>query len=98
MSMGDPTDHSSGGDAPPPGRRLSLLSGVRVLDLTRFLAGPFASMVLADLGASVLKVEPLTGDTTRVINPYFFGGDSAYFLSVNRNKESIAIDLRAPGS
>jgi CoA:oxalate CoA-transferase len=98
--MADPSNHVTG-DRPhdaPFGQRLSLLSGVRVLDLTRFLAGPFASMVLADLGASVLKVEPLTGDTTRVINPYFFGGDSAYFLSVNRNKESIAIDLRAPGS
>jgi CoA:oxalate CoA-transferase len=80
----------------PAGRRLTLLSGVRVLDLTRFLAGPFAAMVLADLGADVLKVEQLTGDPTRQNPPYFFQGDSAYFLSVNRNKESIALDIRTP--
>jgi CoA:oxalate CoA-transferase len=98
--MSDLVDHPNGepGLPAPQGQRLSLLSGVRVLDLTRFLAGPFASMVLADLGASVLKVEPLMGDSTRVINPYFFEGDSAYFLSVNRNKESIALDLRSPAS
>jgi CoA:oxalate CoA-transferase len=98
--MADSPEQESGKarQAAPPGQRLALLSGVRVLDLTRFLAGPFATMVLADLGASVLKVEPLTGDSTRAINPYFFEGDSAYFLSVNRNKESIALDLRSPAS
>ena len=80
----------------PPGRRLRLLEGVRVLDLTRFLAGPFAAMVLADMGADVLKVEQLTGDSTRTNPPYFFQGDSAYFLAINRNKESIALDIRAP--
>lgn len=80
----------------PEGRRSSLLEGVRVLDLTRFLAGPFAGMVLADLGASVLKVEQLTGDTTRGIPPHYFEGDSAYFLSINRNKRSIALDIRTP--
>jgi CoA:oxalate CoA-transferase len=98
--MADLTDEQNEESTSPalPGQRLSLLSGLKVLDLTRFLAGPFASMVLADLGASVLKVEPLTGDTTRAINPYFFEGDSAYFLSVNRNKDSIALDLRSPES
>jgi CoA:oxalate CoA-transferase len=80
----------------PRGQRGSLLSGVVVLDLTRFLAGPFASMILADQGATVLKVEPLTGDTTRYQAPYFFDGDSAYFLSINRNKKSLAIDIRSP--
>ena len=80
----------------PAGRRLRLLEGVRVLDLTRFLAGPFAAMVLADMGADVLKVEQLTGDSTRTNPPYFFQGDSAYFLAINRNKESIALDIRAP--
>jgi CoA:oxalate CoA-transferase len=80
----------------PLGRRLALLEGVRVLDLTRFLAGPFSGMVLADLGASVLKVEQLTGDSTRRNPPYFFEGDSAYFLSTNRNKQSIALDIRSP--
>jgi CoA:oxalate CoA-transferase len=78
------------------GRRLSLLTGIKVLDLTHFLAGPFGSMVLADMGASVLKVEQLTGDAVRQSPPYFYEGDSAYFLSVNRNKESIALDLRTP--
>jgi CoA:oxalate CoA-transferase len=82
--------------AAPLGQRGSLLSGVVVLDLTRFLAGPFASMILADQGATVIKVEPLTGDTTRYQAPYFFDGDSAYFLSINRNKKSLAIDIRSP--
>ena len=80
----------------PRGLRASLLSGVVVLDLTRFLAGPFASMILADLGATVVKVEPLTGDSTRAQAPYFFEGDSAYFLVINRNKKSIALDIRTP--
>jgi CoA:oxalate CoA-transferase len=78
------------------GQRLALLDGVKVLDLTRFLAGPYAGMVLADLGASVLKVEQLSGDSTRDNPPYYYQGDSAYFLSVNRNKESIALNLRSP--
>jgi CoA:oxalate CoA-transferase len=78
------------------GRRLSLLAGVKVLDLTHFLAGPFGSMVLADMGASVLRVEQLAGDAVRKSPPYFYQGDSAYFLAVNRNKESIALDLRTP--
>jgi CoA:oxalate CoA-transferase len=81
---------------PPMGRRLALLDGIRVLDLTRFLAGPFGGMVLADLGADVLKVEQLTGDSTRNNAPYYHQGDSAYFLSINRNKRSIALDIRSP--
>jgi CoA:oxalate CoA-transferase len=82
-------------DELPAGRRTGLLTGVRVLDLTRFLAGPFAGMVLGDLGAEVIKVEQMTGDSTRYNPPYFFEGDSAYFLSINRNKKSIAIDLKS---
>lgn len=82
----------------PAGRRSSLLSGVVVLDLTRFLAGPFGTMVLADMGATVIKVEQLTGDTTRYQAPYYFqGGDSAYFLAINRNKQSISLDIRSEG-
>ncbi|MFC4944233.1 CaiB/BaiF CoA transferase family protein [Pseudonocardia sp. GCM10023141] len=77
-----------------PGRRLSLLEGVRVLDLTHFLAGPFGSMVLADMGASVLKLEQLSGDSIRRNPVFFHQGDSAYFMAVNRNKDSIAVDLR----
>ena len=71
------------------------MNGVVVLDLTRFLAGPFAGMTLADLGATVLKVEPLTGDSSRDQPPYYLEGDSAYFLAINRNKKSIAIDIRS---
>jgi CoA:oxalate CoA-transferase len=77
-----------------PGQRLSLLQGVRVLDLTHFLAGPFGSMVLADMGASVLKLEQPAGDSIRRNPLYFHQGDSAYFMAVNRNKSSIAVDLR----
>ena len=72
----------------------NLLEGVRVLDLTRVLAGPYASMVLADLGAEVIKVElPGQGDEARTFGP-FQNGESAYFTSVNRGKKSITIDLR----
>ena len=71
------------------------LSGTKVLDLTRVLAGPLASMMLADLGADVIKVErPGSGDETRTWGPPFDArGESAYFLSINRNKKSIAADL-----
>ena len=72
------------------------LEGVRVLDLSRVLAGPYATMVLADLGADVIKVEhPDRGDDTRHWGPPFAGGESAYFLSVNRNKRSIGVDLKS---
>lgn len=74
------------------------LDGVKVLDLSRVLAGPYATMVLADLGADVIKVErPETGDDTRHWGPPFAGGESAYFLSVNRNKRSITADLKDDG-
>lgn len=72
------------------------LAGVRVLDLTQFLSGPYATMILGDLGAEVIKVEPPQGDATRSIPPNFVGADSAYYLSINRNKRSIAIDLKKP--
>lgn len=72
------------------------LDGIRVCDLTRILAGPFATMKLADMGADVVKVErPGSGDDTRTWGPPFVGGQSAYFLSVNRNKRSLALDLKA---
>ncbi len=72
------------------------LAGVRVLDLTRVLAGPYCTMFLGDLGAEVVKVEqPGTGDDTRGWGPPFAGGESAYFLCVNRNKKSITIDLKS---
>ncbi len=73
------------------------LEGVRVLDLSRVLAGPYATMMLADLGADVLKIEhPERGDDTRHWGPPFAGGESAYFLSVNRNKSSAGVDLKDP--
>jgi formyl-CoA transferase/CoA:oxalate CoA-transferase len=76
-----------------------LLAGVRVLDLSRMLAGPYGSMLLADLGAEVIKIEePQGGDPMRAMGPPFLGSDreSAYFLSVNRNKKSVALDLETP--
>uniref|UniRef100_A0A8C3JHK3 Succinyl-CoA:glutarate CoA-transferase n=1 Tax=Calidris pygmaea TaxID=425635 RepID=A0A8C3JHK3_9CHAR len=69
--------------------------GVKILDLTRVLAGPFATMNLGDLGAEVIKVErPGAGDDTRAWGPPFAGTESVYFLSVNRNKKSIAINMK----
>ena len=72
------------------------LAGLRVLDFTQVLSGPFGTQVLGDLGAEIVKVEPLTGDATRAMPPHFVAGDSAYYLSINRNKRSIALDLKAP--
>ncbi|MEM3545122.1 MAG: CaiB/BaiF CoA-transferase family protein [Nitrososphaerota archaeon] len=74
------------------------LEEVRVLDFTRVMAGPFATMLLGDLGADVIKVEPPGGDDTRGWGPPWIGGDSGYFMSVNRNKRSIIIDLKKPES
>jgi formyl-CoA transferase len=72
------------------------LDGVRVLDLTRVVAGPYCSMFLGDLGADVVKVEqPGTGDDTRGWGPPFTGGESAYYLCINRNKRSLTLDLKS---
>lgn len=72
------------------------LAGIRVLDLCRVVSGPFATMQLGDLGAEVVKVEqPGKGDESRTYGPPFVQGESAYYMSVNRNKKSIAIDLKA---
>jgi crotonobetainyl-CoA:carnitine CoA-transferase CaiB-like acyl-CoA transferase len=73
------------------------LDGVRVVDLSRVLAGPYCTMVLADLGADVIKLErPDGGDETRSWGPPFAGGEAAYYLSVNRGKRSCALDLEDP--
>lgn len=83
--------------APEPGRPAGPLSGVTVVDLSRVLAGPYCTMLLADMGARVIKVEhPGRGDDTRHWGPPFVAGESAYFLSVNRNKESVALDFKHP--
>ena len=74
-----------------------ILSGMTVLDLTRVMSGPYCTLMLADLGARVIKVErPGRGDDTRAWGPPFVGGESAYFLSVNRNKESLTLDFKQP--
>jgi crotonobetainyl-CoA:carnitine CoA-transferase CaiB-like acyl-CoA transferase len=78
-------------DSPPP------LDGLLVVDLTRVLSGPYCTMLLADMGARVIKIEqPSRGDDTRGWGPPFVGEESAYFLSINRNKESLTLDLKQP--
>jgi len=80
---------SEAGGAPP-------LSGLLMLDLSRVLAGPYATMMLADLGAEVIKVErPGLGDDTRQWGPPWAGGEAAYYLSINRNKKSITLNLKS---
>jgi crotonobetainyl-CoA:carnitine CoA-transferase CaiB-like acyl-CoA transferase len=73
---------------------MGVLSGIRVVDFTRVVAGPYCTMLLGDLGAEVIKVEPPQGDDTRDWGPPFVGGESAYFLGLNRNKKSVCLDLR----
>jgi crotonobetainyl-CoA:carnitine CoA-transferase CaiB-like acyl-CoA transferase len=72
------------------------LEGIRVLDLTRVLSGPYCTMLLGDLGAEVIKVErPGEGDDTRAFAPPFQGDQAAYFLSINRNKKSITLEMKS---
>ena len=76
---------------------MKALEGVRVLDLTRALAGPFCTLMLGDYGADVIKIElPGSGDDTRTWGPPFIGEESAYFLSINRNKRSLTLNFREP--
>ena len=77
---------------------MAALSGITVLEFSRVLAGPWCGMMLADLGANVIKVEDFDGDDTRGLGPPFKDGMSAYFACCNRNKKSIALDLRHPDS
>ena len=72
------------------------LSGIRIVDLTRALAGPYCTLLLGDMGADVVKIElPGSGDETRQWGPPFIAGESSYFLSVNRNKRSVTLDLKS---
>jgi formyl-CoA transferase/CoA:oxalate CoA-transferase len=72
------------------------LDDVTVLDLSHALAGPFASTMLGDYGAEIIKIEPLEGEISRVWGPPFYGDEAAYFVNLNRNKKSVAIDLKHP--
>src|SRR5262249_21335985 len=94
-------DEPGGADGPRDARmNKSLpLAGVRVLDFTRNVAGPFATMILAELGADVVKIEPPDGgDDARQWGPPFWGGETPTFLALNRNKRSVALDLKDAGA
>ena len=72
------------------------LAGIRILEIGHMLAGPYCGLLLADLGADVIKIEPATGDIARRISPHSIGAHNAYFASLNRNKRSVVIDLACP--
>ncbi len=84
--------------SPPLAPAGGALSGLRVIDLSRVLAGPYCAQMLGDQGASVLKIEPPQGDETRVLGPPFVGDTAAYFLSLNRNKQALSLDLNLPAA
>src|SRR5919199_2986682 len=75
---------------------MQALADLTVLDLSHALAGPFASTMLADYGANVIKIEPPDGDMSRAWGPPFYGDQTAYFVNLNRNKKSITLDLKHP--
>src|SRR5206468_10745203 len=93
----DPTQRRAGATLGYSVAMPGALDGVRIADFSRVLAGPYATMLLGDLGAEVWKVErPGFGDETRAWGPPFVGRQSAYYLSVNRNKRSAALDFTRP--
>src|SRR6202012_4999111 len=100
-----PSAKTASSETPTSGRRPAMsseaasgaISGLRVIDLTRVLGGPYCTQILADHGADVIKVEPPAGDETRDWGPPFHEEDAAYFIGVNRNKRSIGLDLASEG-
>src|SRR6187200_2203531 len=84
------------GPTPTSSPRTGPLAGLLVADFSRILAGPYATMLLADLGAEVVKVEGPAGDDTRSWSPPVRDGISTYYLGINRNKRSVALDLKDP--
>jgi crotonobetainyl-CoA:carnitine CoA-transferase CaiB-like acyl-CoA transferase len=87
-----------GPGGPGPGDVGGPLAGLRVIDLSRVLAGPYCGQLLGDHGAEVIKVEPPAGDDTRTWGPYMPDGRSAYYAAINRNKKNICLDLRTPAA
>src|SRR5262245_45672967 len=77
--------------APP---RMPALDDITVIDLSHALAGPFASTLLGDYGAEIIKIEPLEGEIARAWGPPFYASEAAYFVNLNRNKKSVAVDLK----
>src|SRR5215472_8029069 len=88
---GQPAERPDGAARPGP------LAGLLVADFSRILAGPYCTMLLGDLGADVIKVESPAGDDTRRWVPPARDGVATYYLAINRNKRSVALDLRDPG-
>lgn len=82
---------------PPTPPTAGPLKGVKILDFTQFLAGPHGTQILGDLGADIIKIETPAGDLSRSVPPHFIRDDSAYFHTINRNKRSVVIDMKAPG-
>src|SRR6202163_801354 len=81
----------------PPEPAPGAMTGLRVIDLTRVLGGPYCTQILADHGADVIKVEPPAGDEVREWGPPFHGDDAASFVGINRNKRSVWLDLASEG-
>ncbi|MFD7920826.1 CaiB/BaiF CoA transferase family protein [Streptomyces sp. NPDC059740] len=95
--MSEPISEPTPDAAPPAGAHAAPLAGMKVVDLSKILAGPYVTMSLADLGAEVVKVEhPAGGDPTRGWGPPFNGPDATYYLAANRNKRSVTLDLKSP--
>src|SRR3954471_3883472 len=94
--MGISRSRSISGRSTPPSRNdvTAALGDLVVLDLSHALAGPFASTMLGDYGAEIIKIEPLDGEIARAWGPPFYGGESSYFVNLNRNKKSVALDLK----